>query len=102
MAVAGILTAAGVYDNASKGRQESCRTDQLDAVHDAPWFYVPYPLQWGTPIFRPASIITMLAGALAAMIESVSNPPGEQMQTRRRVDLAGSEALRDRSPFIAT
>ncbi|GIL76350.1 hypothetical protein Vretifemale_5964 [Volvox reticuliferus] len=71
-AVAGILTAAGAYDNTSPERQASCRTDNMQAVNDAPWLYVPYPLQWGMPIFRPASIITMLAGALAAMIESVS------------------------------
>ena len=47
-------------------------TPLQQAVASAPWLYVPYPLQWGSPIFRPASIITMLAGALAAMIESVS------------------------------
>ncbi|GLC33094.1 hypothetical protein PLESTB_000371000 [Pleodorina starrii] len=72
-AVAGILTAAGVYDKTSPGRQASCRTDNLDALKDAPWVYVPFPLQWGPPIFRPASVITMLAGALAAMIESTGD-----------------------------
>ncbi|GIL76348.1 hypothetical protein Vretifemale_5964 [Volvox reticuliferus] len=72
-AVAGILTAAGAYDNTSPERQASCRTDNMQAVNDAPWLYVPYPLQWGMPIFRPASIITMLAGALAAMIESTGD-----------------------------
>ncbi|GLI64856.1 hypothetical protein VaNZ11_008241 [Volvox africanus] len=72
-AVAGILTAAGAYDNTSPERQASCRTDNMQAVNVAPWLYVPYPLQWGMPIFRPASIITMLAGTLAAMIESTGD-----------------------------
>lgn len=69
--LAGILTASGVYDNASSARQASCRTDNMDALHSSPWVYVPYPLQWGMPIFKPAFVITMMAGALAAMIESV-------------------------------
>ncbi|KAG2437949.1 hypothetical protein HXX76_005564 [Chlamydomonas incerta] len=72
-AIAAILTAAGAYNHTSERRQAVCRTDHMEAVAASPWLYVPYPLQWGQPIFHPASILTMAAGALAAMIESTGD-----------------------------
>ncbi|PNW70367.1 hypothetical protein CHLRE_17g716800v5 [Chlamydomonas reinhardtii] len=72
-AVAAILTTSGAYDHTTGRRQAVCRTDHLEALAAAPWLYLPYPLQWGPPIFHAASILTMAAGALAAMIESTGD-----------------------------
>ena len=45
---------------------------------------LPYThAQWGPPIFHAASILTMAAGALAAMIESVSAAPRAGASGRR-------------------
>ena len=43
------------------------------SVRAAPWFRVPYPFQWGLPIFGAAGIVGMLAGYLASVIESVGD-----------------------------
>lgn len=42
-------------------------------LYDAPWFRVPYPWQWGAVTFSWAGTLTMLAGALPAMIESLGD-----------------------------
>lgn len=71
--LAAILTKAGAYDDTSLQRTTYCRTDQTDILETSPWWYFPYPGQWGRPTFSAASVITMAAGALAAMIESVGD-----------------------------
>ena len=43
-------------------------------LHTAPWFRFPYPLQWGAPTFTWSSTLTMLAGAVSALVESVRRP----------------------------
>ena len=65
--VAAALTGAGVY-----GPDDPSRVT-MDNVRNAPWVRVPYPLQWGTPVFGAAAIIGMLAGYLASMVESVGD-----------------------------
>jgi hypothetical protein len=47
------------------------RSAQESVLHSSPWFRVPYPLQWGVPTFTWSSTLTMLAGALSALVESV-------------------------------
>ena len=69
-----IVTAAGVYDNSPADVQKACRTDQTDVLARSPWFRVPYPGQWGRPVFTVAAVFTMLAGAISAMVESVGGP----------------------------
>ncbi|XP_028392826.1 solute carrier family 23 member 1-like [Dendronephthya gigantea] len=64
-----ILTAAGSFE---KGH--AARTDKtVSLLHDAPWFRIPYPGQWGTPTVSVASVIGMIAGVMAGMIESVGD-----------------------------
>ena len=42
-------------------------------VRAAPWLRVPYPFQWGAPVFGLAATVGMLAGYLASMVESVGD-----------------------------
>ncbi|WOG97420.1 hypothetical protein DCAR_0416760 [Daucus carota subsp. sativus] len=48
-----------------------CRTDVSDAWHTAAWVRVPYPLQWGTPIFHLRTSIIMIIVSLIATVDSV-------------------------------
>ena len=65
----GILTAADVWEEGNP-----CRTDSTrDILTESPWFRVPYPFQWGLPIFKAYAIVPMLGGSLAGMIESIGD-----------------------------
>lgn len=64
-----ILTATDVWDEGN-----ACRTDaNRDILTESPWFRVPYPFQWGAPIFKAYATVPMLGGMLASMIESVGD-----------------------------
>jgi solute carrier family 23 (nucleobase transporter), member 1 len=64
---AAVLTAAGVF---TAGDPSFVNTDALKA---APWVQIPYPFQWGWPVFGAAAIVGMLAGYLASMVESIGD-----------------------------
>jgi nucleobase transporter 1/2 len=42
-------------------------------VGESQWIRIPYPFQWGWPVFGVAAFIGMLAGYLASMIESIGD-----------------------------
>ncbi|KAL2318630.1 hypothetical protein Fmac_032506 [Flemingia macrophylla] len=69
-AFAAILTVAGAYNNAKRNTQVSCRTDRSYLMTSAPWIKVPYPFQWGTPIFKASHVFGMMGAALVASAES--------------------------------
>ncbi|XP_074294485.1 nucleobase-ascorbate transporter 11 [Silene latifolia] len=48
-----------------------CRTDVSNAWAASSWFRVPYPLQWGIPIFRFRTSIIMIIVALVSSADSV-------------------------------
>lgn len=48
-----------------------CRTDASDAWRTADWIRVPYPLQWGIPIFHLRTSIIMIIVSLVASVDSV-------------------------------
>ena len=51
-----------------------CRTDSnRDSISDSPWFRVPYPGQWGAPVFKSYAIVPMIGSMLASMIESIGD-----------------------------
>lgn len=50
-----------------------CRTDVSDAMRTAAWVRVPYPLQWGIPIFRLRTSLIMIFVSVVASVESVSS-----------------------------
>ncbi|MBM65843.1 MAG: xanthine permease [Myxococcales bacterium] len=45
----------------------------LANLHSAPWIRVPYPFQWGMPVFGAAAIVGMIAGYIASMVESIGD-----------------------------
>ncbi|KAI3508649.1 hypothetical protein L1887_23658 [Cichorium endivia] len=50
---------------------KNCRTDASNAWRNANWVRVPYPLQWGIPIFRLRTSIIMIVVSLVASVDSV-------------------------------
>nr|XP_027074154.1 nucleobase-ascorbate transporter 11-like [Coffea arabica] len=48
-----------------------CRTDVSNAMRTAAWVRIPYPLQWGIPIFRMRTSIIMVFVSLVASVDSV-------------------------------
>ncbi|KAL3514561.1 hypothetical protein ACH5RR_027278 [Cinchona calisaya] len=48
----------------------SCRTDRSFLMSSAPWIKIPYPFQWGTPIFRASHVFGMMGAALVSSAES--------------------------------
>ncbi|PON38103.1 Nucleobase-ascorbate transporter [Parasponia andersonii] len=69
-AFAAILTAAGAYNNVKQQTKFSCRTDRSFLISSAPWIRIPYPFQWGTPIFKASHVFGMMGAALVASAES--------------------------------
>lgn len=51
------------------------RTDgpKLELFHQADWFRIPYPMQWGVPTVSVEGVMGMMAGVLASAIESVGD-----------------------------
>eukprot|EP00878_Enallax_costatus_P011584 GHUV01012092.1.p1 GENE.GHUV01012092.1~~GHUV01012092.1.p1 ORF type:complete len:539 (+),score=86.91 GHUV01012092.1:909-2525(+) len=71
--IAWLLTIGGAYNNAAPEVQAACRTDQSHVLENAPWIRFPYPWQWGPISVSWAGTLTMLAGALPAMVESLGD-----------------------------
>ncbi|KAI5656172.1 hypothetical protein M9H77_24965 [Catharanthus roseus] len=69
-AFAAILTVAGAYNNVRERTKMSCRTDRAFLISSAPWIKIPYPFQWGTPIFRASHVFGMMGAALVSSAES--------------------------------
>jgi nucleobase transporter 1/2 len=65
--VAALLTLVGVFEAGNPARVS------LDNVATAAWFRIPYPFQWGWPVFGAAAVVGMLAGYLASIVESVGD-----------------------------
>lgn len=53
-------------------RMKHCRTDTSHAIKSSPWFRLPYPLQWGTPVFSWKMAIVMCVVSIIATVDSVS------------------------------
>lgn len=49
-----------------------CRTDVSNAWRAAAWVRIPYPLQWGIPIFHLRTSMIMIIVSLVASVDSVS------------------------------
>ncbi|XP_041003050.1 nucleobase-ascorbate transporter 1-like isoform X1 [Juglans microcarpa x Juglans regia] len=65
-----VLTASGAYQDKSLRTQSSCRTDRANLISTAPWFKLPYPLQWGPPTFSAGHSFAMMSAVLVSMVES--------------------------------
>ncbi|KAL0291071.1 UNVERIFIED_CONTAM: putative nucleobase-ascorbate transporter 10 [Sesamum angustifolium] len=67
---AGILTWSGAF---TKSKHVSCRTDSSGLIGGAPWFYVPFPFQWGPPTFRAGEAFAAMVASFVASIESTGS-----------------------------
>lgn len=65
--VAALFTATGTFEAGSPSYVDTT------GVENAPWVRVPYPFQWGWPVFGMAAIVGMLAGYVASMVESIGD-----------------------------
>ncbi|KAL8145117.1 nucleobase-ascorbate transporter 3-like [Apium graveolens] len=65
-----IVTVSGAYNNVGQQTKMSCRTDRSGLLSSAPWVRIPYPFQWGPPIFRASHVFGMMGAALVASAES--------------------------------
>ncbi|XP_043709012.1 nucleobase-ascorbate transporter 3-like [Telopea speciosissima] len=69
-AFAAILTVGGAYNGVREQTKINCRTDRSYLMSSAPWIRIPYPFQWGAPIFRASHIFGMMGAALVSSAES--------------------------------
>ncbi|KAL5705082.1 N-terminal acetyltransferase [Ranunculus cassubicifolius] len=69
---AAILTVAGAYNYVRVQTKMSCRTDRSYLISSAPWVKIPYPFQWGAPIFRASHVFGMMGAALVSSAESTA------------------------------
>jgi len=91
------LTVAGVFGPGHPAHVSTAN------VESAPWFRVPYPFQWGLPVFGAAAAVGMLAGYLASIVESVGDyyaaarlagaPPPDAKVINRGIGMEGVGCL---------
>uniref|UniRef100_A0A7N9AV65 Si:dkey-106n21.1 n=1 Tax=Mastacembelus armatus TaxID=205130 RepID=A0A7N9AV65_9TELE len=68
------LTVFDILPSNSEEYGFSARTDiRVEAVTNSPWFHVPYPGQWGLPTVSVSSVLGMMAGVLASIMESIGD-----------------------------
>ncbi|XP_041462840.1 solute carrier family 23 member 1-like [Lytechinus variegatus] len=69
-----ILTVTDVFPNDQSSPYYQVRTDsKSEGVANTPWFYFPYPGQWGGMIFSAGGVCGMMAGTLASVVESIGD-----------------------------
>ncbi|KAK9676891.1 hypothetical protein RND81_11G108200 [Saponaria officinalis] len=54
-------------------KMKQCRVDTSHALKMAPWFRIPYPLQWGTPVFSWKMAFVMCFVSIIASVDSVGS-----------------------------
>ncbi|KAF4346099.1 hypothetical protein F8388_003347 [Cannabis sativa] len=65
-----VLTSSCLYNNKPIHTQLSCRTDKAGLIERAPWVYMPYPFQWGSPTFNAGEAFAMMAASFVSLFES--------------------------------
>ncbi|KAL5078964.1 hypothetical protein RYX36_007385 [Vicia faba] len=68
---------------------QHCRTDVSDALSTAAWLRIPYPLQWGFPIFHFRTSIIMVIVSLVASVDSVGTYRTASLQVNSRPPTPG-------------
>lgn len=69
-AFSALLTVSGAYNNVALLTKQHCRTDRSYLMSSAPWIKIPYPFQWGPPIFGASHVFGMMGAALVSAFES--------------------------------
>nr|XP_054764449.1 solute carrier family 23 member 1-like [Lytechinus pictus] len=69
-----ILTITNVFPDDPSSPNYQVRTDaNSEGVANTPWFYFPYPGQWGAPSVTAGSVLGMCAAAIASIVESIGD-----------------------------
>lgn len=69
-----ILTTTNVLPSDPAKWGHLARTDtHIHVLRESKWFRIPYPGQWGIPTVSTVGVFGMLAGVIAAMIESIGD-----------------------------
>ncbi|XP_050398846.1 solute carrier family 23 member 2 [Patella vulgata] len=69
-----ILTTTDVFTPNTANYTNFARTDtHLQVIQNAPWFYFPYPFQFGMPTISGAGYVGLLAATISSIIESVGD-----------------------------
>ncbi|KAK3595861.1 hypothetical protein CHS0354_014685 [Potamilus streckersoni] len=72
--VCAILTITNVLPDDRSSPQYLARTDaRLNIIKETPWFYVPYPGQFGSPLFNTSIFVGFLASVISSVLESVGD-----------------------------
>lgn len=66
-----------------------CRTDVSDAMRTAEWVRIPYPLQWGIPVFRLRTSLIMIFVSLVASVDSVGTYHTASMRINAKAPTPG-------------
>ncbi|XP_075653596.1 nucleobase-ascorbate transporter 11 [Castanea sativa] len=66
-----------------------CRTDVSNAWRTAEWVRVPYPLQWGIPIFHLRTSMIMIIASLVASVDSVGTYHSTSLQINSKPPTPG-------------
>lgn len=66
-----------------------CRTDVSNAMRTAAWVRIPYPMQWGAPIFRLRTSFIMIIVSLVASVDSVGTYHTTSMRINSKAPTPG-------------
>ncbi|XP_060570875.1 solute carrier family 23 member 2-like [Ruditapes philippinarum] len=70
----GILTASGVFPDDPDRLSYRARTDvRNEIIFASPWFYVPYPGQFGSPLFNSTIFVGFLSAVISSIMESIGD-----------------------------
>ncbi|XP_078441290.1 nucleobase-ascorbate transporter 12 isoform X2 [Wolffia australiana] len=70
-------------------RMKHCRADTSRALRSSPWFRLPFPLQWGTPIFDWKMVLVMCVASIVASVDSVGSYHASSLLVAARPPTAG-------------
>ncbi|KAL4231423.1 hypothetical protein ACF0H5_009000 [Mactra antiquata] len=69
-----ILTAVGAFPDDPQRLSYRARTDvRLGVIGRTPWFYVPYPGQFGSPLFNSSIFVGFVSAVIASILESIGD-----------------------------
>ncbi|KAL3863267.1 hypothetical protein ACJMK2_005032 [Sinanodonta woodiana] len=73
-AVCGIMTASGAFTNDPNSLQFNARTDaRANVFQNSPWFYFPYPGQFGVPAFSLPAFLGFMLATLTSILDSIGD-----------------------------
>ncbi|WAR22483.1 S23A1-like protein [Mya arenaria] len=72
--VCGIMTYAGAFSSDPNSLSYKARTDaRADVIRDTGWFYMPYPGQFGSPLYSLSVTVGFLIATLTSILDSIGD-----------------------------